>query len=168
VSPLDISRIRAHVIYVAHSNLGYGETEGNTRGKFIRAIGGIEGQEWCAVFAGYCYRRAFDKLKMVPPTWLYRRPYVPEPGAKRLTKNLGSVGRIWAPHPDETEPQPGDLVCFSRGILGWQGHVGIVLRECPDGSVDYIAGNEGRKGRVAVHNSADSKLKLWRFASLDK
>jgi hypothetical protein len=167
VSPLDSSRIRAKVVYVAMSNIGFGETEGNNRGRFIRALGGIDGQEWCAVFAGYCYRRAFDKLKMRQPEWLYRRPWVPEPGAKRLTKNLGRVGRIWAPDHDFPEARPGDLVCFTRGILGWQGHVGIVLHYHRNGTVDYIAGNEGRNGKVAVHNSGDSKLKLWRFASLD-
>ncbi len=168
MSPLDTSRLRAEVVRYAHANLGYGETEGNNRGRFIRALGGVDGQEWCAIFAGYCYRKAYQSLKMPMPDWLFRRRNVPEPGAKRLTRGLGRVGSIWRPDEcDGNRPRPGDLVCWSRGLLGWQGHVGIVT-EVDHSYVWYTSGNEGRDGTVKSRIVDPSNPKLWRFASIER
>ncbi len=82
--------IRQKVVYVAQKNLGFKETEGNNSGKFIRAMGGKDGDNWCATFAGYCYRRAYQIVG-------YELPFLESTGAKRLCKNLGASpdGDIW-------------------------------------------------------------------------
>ena len=168
-NPLLASRIREKVLYVARSNIGFGEEGGNNRGDLIRAMGGRQGEEWCALFAGYCYRRAYQILDMEQPTWPYRYANRPEPSAKALTKRLGVGNRIWNPLDESAAPPlPGDIVCWSRGFLGWQGHVGIVSDVIRYGAglyaFKYIAGNEGRDGIVKERNG--KRAKLWRMAGL--
>ena len=159
------SRLRNEVVRLARRNLGYGETGGNNSGRFIRALGGRDGDEWCALFVGWLYRKSCEELKLYEPEWCYRKPGKLELGAKALTKALGRVGAIWDPSKVDRKPRPGDIVCWSRGILGWQGHVGIVS-EVSGPLFRYIAGNEGRGG--TVRERPGSYYKLWRFASLDK
>jgi hypothetical protein len=154
--------IRQKVCWVARSNLGFGEEGGNNRGRFIDAIGGKQGQEWCATFAGYCYQRAYEEVAE-------RMPFERSQGAKRLTKNLGAVGHIWKP--GERDVLPGDLVCWNRGVLGWTGHVGIVVEVDTAHFGDIalpvfttIEGNVG--GKVVMRNHNYTEPKLWRFAGL--
>lgn len=170
VTALDYSKLRHEAVRISRANLGYKETEGPNAGKFIRAMGGTDGAEWCALFAGYCYRRAYEECGYVlgPKAWMYRRPGKLELGAKALTKALGRVGRIFS---TSGMPMPGDLVCWSRGILGWQGHVGIVtepmhIRYGDNPAFKYIAGNEGRDGAVKERIAYYDNPKLWRFASV--
>lgn len=146
--------IRQYVAEVAKKNLGYGETGGNNRGLFIRAIGGKEGQEWCATFAGYCYERAYEMAKQP-------MPFERSQGAKRLVKNLGAVGYLTKP--DRALPLVGDLVCWSRGVLGWTGHVGVIVERTGAG-FRTIEGNVGGKVVCMTHRYSDPKL--WRFAGL--
>jgi hypothetical protein len=80
---MDGDAIRRLVVQHAVENIGYGEVGGNNQGPLIEALGGRQGMEWCALFAGWCYRRAYKDLGLEPPAWLFRRPGVPEPGAKR-------------------------------------------------------------------------------------
>ena len=153
--------VRQRVVQVAERNLGYGETEGNNRGRFIRAIGGKDGQEWCATFAGYCYERAFEEVGLP-------MSFARSQGAKRLCKNLGAVGYI-----DRLEeprsgvplgvPLVGDLACWSRGTLGWTGHVGIVVEASGKGFCT-IEGNVG--GKVVWRQHRYGEPKFWRFAGL--
>jgi hypothetical protein len=150
--------LRNQIVRIARANLGF-DDRGSNSGRFIRALGGVQGADWCALFAGYCSRRAYEELKLPPPAWCYRYRGVLETGAKALTRALGRVGAVYKPH--EYNPLPGDLVCWSRGLLGWQGHVGIVTE-----GGQYIAGNEGRSGRVHERPISSCHLKLWRFASL--
>lgn len=151
--------IRQRVLHVAHKNLGYGESGGNNRGQFIKAIGGVQNQEWCATFAGYCYARAYEMVGE-------EMPFDRSQGAKRLTKNLGACGRIWKyAHPEVDTPLLGDLVCWNRGVLGWTGHVGIVVELLPRrGGFNAIEGNVGGKVVMRLHSYSDPKL--WRFAGL--
>lgn len=86
---MNLNEFRAAVVRTAVNNLGYGEEGANNAGQFIRAIGGKDGMEWCALFAGHCYRRAYALQGYPAPDWLYRRPGVPEPGARRLGRNIG-------------------------------------------------------------------------------
>jgi hypothetical protein len=164
MNTFDYSRLRYEAVRVARANLGYGETEGNNAGRFIRAMGGADGNEWCALFAGYCYRRAYENLKLDTPQWCFRRPGVLELGAKALTKALGRAGRIFKPSAP-VAPLVGDLVAWSRGMLSWQGHVGIVTEVRAD-YFNYIAGNEGKNGRVVHRRGSYTNPKLWRFASV--
>lgn len=164
---LDTSRIRAEVVRIARANLGYGEHNRN----FLTAIGAKADHEWCAIFASYCYSRAHANLKFEPPTWCYRRN-APEPGAKRLTRGLGSAGRLWKPSERDVAyglcPKPGDLVCWHRGRLGpldWRGHVGIIFVADSAGFAS-IEGNVGRK--VVLRNHTYTEPRLWRFASMER
>lgn len=161
---LDSSRLRHEAVRIARSNLGYGEH--NPR--FLTAIGSPASYAWCAIFASYCYSRAATNLKLPEQAWCYRRKNVPEPGAKRLTKNMGKVGSIYRPYEcDADQPQVGDLVCWSRGVLGWQGHVGIVTEVGSSGL--YFRSIEGNVGaKVVERTHTFDEPKLWRFASLDK
>lgn len=162
LGPLDRSRLRAEAVRVAQANVGFGEH--NPR--FLPAIGAKPDYEWCAVYAGYCYRKAYEKLKLAAPAWTMRGK-VPEPGAKRLVKNLGAVGRRWKPTKTGRAHHlvlPGDLVCWSRGILGWTGHVGIVTEVYHDSFVS-VEGNV--KQKVAVKHHTYAEPKLWRFASIE-
>lgn len=156
-------RLGERALVVARANLGYGEQGANNRGRFVEAIGGAQGAPWCAAFAGYCYRRAYWLEGSEPGSWLFRRPSVPETGARALVKAMGRAGRLFK---DPSEARPGDLVCWARG-LGWSGHVGVVELVDADGLVHTIEGNVGAypsKVRRLVHDV--SKERLLYFATL--
>ncbi len=118
--------IREKVLHVARSNM-YGEQGANNDGAFIRAMGGRPGEEWCALYAGYCYRRAHQLLGIADPQWCWRSPGRLEVGAKALVRALGDEpgGDSWE---DVGQTRPGDLVGFHRrtGLISWKGHVGVV------------------------------------------
>jgi hypothetical protein len=138
-----IKALLERVILFARANIGYGETEANNRGPFIDAIGGnkltLKDPQWCALYAGYCYRKAYAALTPAPapPAWLFRRPGVPEPGALRLVTGLASVGGDFG---DPTKAVPGDLVLWKR--TGGH-HVGVV-ESVEDDIIRTIEGNVGR------------------------
>jgi len=162
----DLDRLIDQALRVATSNIGFGETDANNAGQFIRAIGGTDGMEWCALYVGYCYRRASELLEMPLPFNAYRRPGVPEPGAKALTKAIGAAGRLFT---DPTEARPGDVVCWERGTLGWQGHIGLVTGQ-EGGIIETLEGNTGvfpSKVRALRHDTS-KEPRFWRFASLRK
>lgn len=162
MSPLHTSRLRAEAVRIARSNVGYGEHNRT----FLALIGAKPDAEWCAVFVAYCYSKAAGNLKLPRTDWCFRRPGLLEPGAKRLTKNLGKVGSIWKPFEcDADRPMAGDLVCWSRGILGWTGHVGIIA-EMHKGGFISIEGNVGQKVVQRWHSFDEPKL--WRFASIEQ
>lgn len=167
MTALDYSKLRYLVTQVARSCLGQHEVGGNNRGPFIEAMGGRPGEEWCGLLVNYVFRRAYDELRLPYPAWLYRRGTKLETGARALTRALGAHGRIKRPEVGFAEcgwsVRPGDIVCWSRGTLGWQRHVGIVTE-----GMRYIAGNEGFDGAVKERRIADSKLKLWRYASVER
>jgi hypothetical protein len=149
------------IVFVASSNVGYGEVEGNNDGPLIRAMGGKPGQEWCALFAGHCYERAHKRLGVT-------MPFQRSTGAKRLVKNLAAVGRFFT---DPLEARPGDLVCWHRrtGLISWKGHVGIVEKVDPDGIIHTIEGNVGAFPAKVRRLSHDvRKERLYGFASLTK
>lgn len=144
----------AKAVFVAQSNLGFGEDSVNNEGRFIEAIGGRPGDEWCALFAGYPYRRAAQLLGHAPPMWCYAPGgRNPEKGAKALVRQMGEVGRFFT---DPHEARPGDLVCWNSrvSLVSWKGHVEFV--EVPDdGLLGTIAGNVGRvpaKTRRLIHD----------------
>jgi hypothetical protein len=162
MTALDYSRLRYQVLRIARANLGYGDN-GTNSGRFIEAMGGKQGADWCALFAGYCYRRAHEELGLPHPDWVYRRGSSYQTGAKALVKALGRVGALFSPG-GARQPLPGDLVAWSRTRIpgDWRGHVGIVTE-----GGKYIAGNEGRSGKVHERFISDCKLPLWRFASIE-
>lgn len=143
--------LRSEVVRIARGNIGFGEEaiDGiarNNDGRLIRAIGGKPGDEWCALFAGYCYRKAYRNLARFDPftfwTWIVpdTRPVI---GAKALVKAAWAAGA--ERFTDPTEAAFGDLICWHRrtGPISWKGHVGVV-EEVRDGLVHTIEGNVGR------------------------
>jgi hypothetical protein len=153
-TPLDPSTLLERVVLIARSNLGYGEVGGNNRGKFIRLIGGdelsVDDPAWCALFAGYCYRRAYEILRPYDkqPAWLFRRYPTPEAGARNLVTQLATVGRSFE---DPDLCTPGDLVLWKRK----GGHHVAVVEWVEDGLVHTIEGNVGRypaKVKRLVHD----------------
>lgn len=177
-----ITQLRTLAVERAIANLGFGETEGNNRGRFIEEIGGKylseEDPDWCALFAGHCYRRAYAIALLgkaalapfdMPRGWLYRtaptigRPDgVPEPGALRLVTGLGKVG-CW--FTDPTLAWPGDLVLWKR--RGGH-HVAIVEYFPVRGVIETIEGNVGHYPAVVQRMKHDvtKEPHFKRFASL--
>lgn len=142
-----ITAVRERAVAIARKNKGYGETTGNNRGKFITALGGKEGMEWCALYAGHPYRRAFELEGLEVPSWLFRAPGVAEPGALRLCQGLyrwehGQL--IWRPGyalQFLDYALPGDLALWRR--TGGH-HVGILDKKDDDGDWWVLEGNKGR------------------------
>jgi hypothetical protein len=166
-----LDKLVEKALYVANANEGYGESSRNNHGPFIEAIGGVPGREWCAIFVSYCYRQAAHLLGTDVPFDVWRRdlrgrPKFLEPSAKALVKKVGDAGRLFT---DPTQARPGDLVCWSRGVTGWQGHVGIVTHVFPaaPGCIESMEGNVGAfPARVKTIKHNVTRERLWRFASL--
>jgi hypothetical protein len=145
------------IVKVAVRQIGYGETGSNNTGKFIKAIGGTQGEEWCAAFAGWCAEQAHKELDIVMPC---KRSL----GAKKMGRNIAEAGRKFK---DVASVQPGDFVIWDRGIAGWQGHIGIV-EKVVGGLIHTIEGNVGKfpaKVKRLIHDV--SKERLAFFATLD-
>lgn len=120
-------------VLVAQSLIGQGETVGDNRGAFIKKIGGIQGQAWCAYFASYCLR-------------LPR----PIPNARGFLKAFPRVSR----------PAAGDLVVWSRGKDGRCGHVGII-KSVSEGHFEALEGNTGAfpsRVRVIRHKLSEKSI----------
>lgn len=161
---LQALNLRSEVVRVAKGNLGFGEEEANNDGDLIRAIGGVPGDEWCALFAGYCYRRALRNQGRLDFLWTLRDQIHPVIGAKALIKAAWAAGA--GRFTDPTEAAFGDLICWHRrtGPISWKGHIGVV-EEIRDGLVHTIEGNVGRfpaKVKRLVHDV--SKERLYGFA----
>lgn len=135
--------LRNRAVYVATMNLGYGEEDANNSGRLIDAMGGQPGGEWCALFVGHCWRRAYELEHLVARGRWTMRGTRPEVGAKALVKAAWAAG--FRQFTDPLEALPGDLVCWHRrtGPISWKGHVGIVERVGADGLVHTIEGNVG-------------------------
>lgn len=156
--------LRSEVVRIARGNLGFGEVEGNNKGPLMRNIGGKDGQEWCALFAGYCYRKAHRVLAGVTLEWTTIDGLRPVIGAKALVKGAWAAGA--ERFTDPKLAMFGDLICWHRrtGPISWQGHVGIV-EEVRDGLVHTIEGNVGAfpsKVKRLVHDVG--KERLYGFA----
>lgn len=135
--------IREKAVEVATKNI-YGEQGANNDGAFIRAMGGVPGEEWCGLYAGYTHRRAHQLLGLQPPRWAWRKyPTRLEVGAKALTKAMANS-------PDGvliTDPKdflPGDLIAFHRrtGPISWKGHVALCTLN-DRGVIETLEGNVG-------------------------
>jgi hypothetical protein len=145
---------------VAIENLGKGEEGGNNSGEFVEMLHkkNYDGDPdddgaWCAAFVSYCFEAACERLGVDLP---FRR----STGAKSLFRKIGAAGEF------VTDPQPGDVVCWDRGVKGsWQGHIGIVER-CENGILYTVEGNVGRYPSVVrrfAHN-LDLQPRLEGFA----
>lgn len=145
LSPYEITTLQEMAVDRAFANEGFGEMDmdgdgdSNNEGPFITALGGKQGDEWCALFAGHCWRRAYKILDLETESWVYRSPGVAEPGARKLYNGLWSFGCRFK---DPGLATPGDLICWDRGH--GKGHVELIIEVDPDDILHTMAGNVGR------------------------
>lgn len=123
------------VVELAQRELGVRENGGGNRGadiaRFGQAAGVGEGLPWCASFISYVYARA--GVEGIGGT----------ASALAFESQFQRAGAYHSFRDSRREPQPGDVVVFSRGGPGsGQGHVGIVER-VENGRVTLIEGNSG-------------------------
>lgn len=149
--------LAAKALWVAQSNIGFGEEGANNRGKFITAIGAPPGEEWCAYFQSYCWKQAAILLGI-------SLPFQVSGGAKSLSKSIAKFGRSFK---DPELAMPGDLVCWHRGKVAWKGHIAMVESIDPDGVIHTIEGNVGTyPSRVKRLSHDVSKERLFQFSSI--
>lgn len=135
----ETSSTAALAVEVALGLRGQGEEGGNNRGPFIRELGGRDGDLWCALFAGHCWREAHRRSNLEPPAWTFRRPNVAEPGARALVWAAAGAHAAES-FKDPTKVLPGDLALWKRD--GGH-HVALVWHLKPGGVVKTIEGNVG-------------------------
>lgn len=129
----------AAAVEVALSLRGRGEEGANNHGPFIRELGGRDGDLWCALFAGHCWRVAHQRAGLAPPAWSFRRPGVAEPGARALV--LAALAATGGNRfTDPAQCLPGDLALWKRD--GGH-HVALVWHPNSDGTVATVEGNVG-------------------------
>jgi hypothetical protein len=148
----ELGRWRRQVVRVCEGNLGYGESEGNNRGPFLRAIGAPDGANWCAYFASYALLRAFEYAELPAP---FKR----SGSAKTLGKRVAAcAGGWWSTDP--LEALPGDLVILHRGDLPVRetgpGHVRVVTARVPGTALlRQVEGNAGAFPAVVRWRESD-------------
>ena len=102
---------------IAQSQIGLGEIGGNNRGYYVRQyLNGKENLPWCAGFISYCFKRAGYPLQY----FLNAKSYL------RVGKKVNN-------------PQPGDLIIFSRK---GGGHIAIIEKVDKNG-ITTIEANLG-------------------------
>lgn len=84
---------------------------------------------WCAAFISWCIEQAEDVLDICSG-------YKYTGGAKNL------FNQAVKKHGKKSNPSAGDIVCWDRGKVSWQGHVGIVVAVHEDVYVT-LEGNKG-------------------------
>jgi hypothetical protein len=152
--------VREAILAAARRNAGFGEQGANNAGPFIRALGGRDGDLWCALYAGHCVRRGHLDCGLDVPFGVIK-------SARGLTRAVGAIGRLYT---DPRECLPGDLVCWPRGLTSWEGHVGVVDHLDPTFQVlSSWQGNVGRFPAVVRLLTEDiTRDRPWRFASLSR
>jgi CHAP domain/Putative peptidoglycan binding domain len=130
-----------------------GEQGGNNRGPDVRKyLNDVvpEPSEWCAAFVSWCFHQNVTDA----PDNKWPVPYTV--GARALLNNVPKGDR-YKLNDAKRRPEPGDLICWSRGDpKGWQGHVGIV-HSTIGGVVLTIEGN--RTSKVAGFSYTLASLK---------
>lgn len=158
---IEAARWRLGAVTTAIGNLGYGEKEGNNDGPLLRAIGGRPGEEWCALLAGYCYRRSAVLGDLPKPAWCWRDKKMTflEVSAKRLIDAMAKQpGAVIITNP--ALAMPGDLIAWHRGLKPWLGHIGVIEYH-RDGLLHTIEGNVGAfpaKTKRLVHDVSKERL----------
>jgi hypothetical protein len=126
--------LQLRALEVARNMIGLGENGGNNRGEALdswRRETMLPGGSWCALWICYAYLRASQYGRSIQPV-----PFDFSSSAKKLTRNVGNAGQFI------DTPEPGALICWHRGTLGWTGHVELVETYKP-GELVTIAGNVG-------------------------
>lgn len=159
LSPVQVN-LGLEALQIAISEIGNGEVGGNNSGPHIARYKGIaddgdpdDDGAWCASFVSWCFQSAAMRLGVDLP---FRKSH----GAKRLFRNIGEAGEY------VSSPQPGDVVCWDRGVKGsWQGHIGIV-EKIENGILYTVEGNVGRFPSIVrrFQHNMDLQTRLEGFA----
>lgn len=135
-TPVEIPRpgltLGLRALGFAEAEIGNGERGSNNAGLFVdryhRATRGRG--PWCASLVAYCFIHAAAASGV-------ELPFSVSSNAKRQYKRAGKAGEF------VTAPQPGDIVCWHRGVKGSRkGHTGI-LKEITGNIFWSVEGNRG-------------------------
>lgn len=156
-----VNLLRSSVVYWALKQVGFGETDGNNRGDFIKAIGATEGAPWCSFLCSWVLEKAYSEAGIA-------RPFLLSGSAKHLADNIAASGHEYQ---DLKLANPGDLFCLNRGGVGAPtGHIGFVLANNRDRTLVCLDGNHGPSpAPVRVFQFGAAELsELYKFASIRK
>jgi hypothetical protein len=174
--------IERRALEMAQAEIGCGEVT-NNRGPDIDRYRSGDGTgkgpggagAWCSVFCAYVLLAAVESLNAEGHD--FALPFKTSRGAKRLVKNMGLAGSFVDVSYSPLLIRPGSLIAWHRlgadGVVTWRGHVGMVVRYCPEtDELVTIEGNKSTKrGRLA--NVAEFRYpngrwrkRLFRIATL--
>lgn len=125
--------------------------QGNNCGAVVRKFNGSEGQPWCGGFVNYVMDHA------VAPGLFDQKDALSALSYKREAEEHGAFRSK-----QSYIPKPGDVLVFSRG--NGKGHVGIVSDVAADGTVTYIAGNDGDAVRARAFDGKHPPQGLLGYA----
>jgi CHAP domain len=142
--------LRANIVDIAKSELGYAEKPGN-RTKFGEWFG-LDGNPWCAMFVSWVYDQACQRSGIA-------NPLAGLHGSKGFASTIYGFARAKAKGLviKPTEPVlAGDVIVWAHTLT--TGHTGAIVRVFSDGSFDVIEGNTSARdhtsrngGEVAIH-----------------
>lgn len=137
-APKEGSKTGWAALQVAKDELknGAGEQGGDNRGPDIKryheGTGASEGDDWCASFVSYCFKKENPGAM----------PYKATAGARDTLAKFKAKGWDFVASVNNP-PAAGDIIVWYRGPRdGWKGHIGIVS-DYRDGIVYTIEGNRG-------------------------
>ena len=141
-------------IKLASQFLGQRES-GTNRGALVKKFCGYEGVTWCGGFVNYVMDHA-----IAPGLYDQKNAL----GALSYRDEAARYGAFHKKSDHAYSVQPGDVVVFTRGGAG-KGHVGIVTNVAEDGTLTYIAGNDGNAVRSREFNINNPPKGLLGYAS---
>ena len=140
------------MLTVARNEIGYHETPlgSNKTGRYGVYYGkqvndGIvwDGQDWCGMFATYCFGTAGYPLPM-----MQHEGYE---GFASVAIGMASARQFgWLLTGDRMDPQPGDLALYDWNSDGKPDHVGIVESGIVGIAVASIEGNTGEQSAYVL------------------
>lgn len=155
-----MTELASLAVSIASEQIGRGEEFRNNDGTWVRTYTGGRVGNWCAAFVAWCYERAAELLGEG-----FSAPERSH-GAKRYVRNVAAFGRFV--DVKREDPEPGDVIAWDRGTLGWQGHVGIVLLYLSrSDTLITIEGNSGKFPsvvKIKVYPNGEWRKKLYRVA----
>lgn len=162
MSGVDIPTRNELILQVAASELGVKELKGSANNsqvvqyhKYASKSNEVEQPDsvpWCSSFVCFVVENVF--------------PTYQNPDNKPMGSTNSMMARSWLKWGVSTKdkPLPGDIVVYWRGEKsGWQGHVGIFLKENRNGTIITLGGNQSDE--VNISSYSRGKLLDYRRSS---